>query len=396
MYLSVQILFTGSCKCFLMATLQLKLDTRYKLKDGSYPIVIRLRSKNKSRNIKSGIKILKHQWKNGQVIKHSDAQTINSILYDKMSEYQNLLYQCLKEGRDIIDAVDKNKKIGSFNSWFRIVLERKRSIGKNEYARKLENVLNDIEVCFDGHQSFQNMNREWINKLHTYLLGKGNGANTIFKKMKVLRQMFENARKEGLTNAPNHFYGYKLKKTPVKKEKLSVEEVKLLAMTPMKGRMNDVRNLFMFSYYCWGVRFNDCIKAKWEDIKDNKIIFSSTAKSNKSMAIELHPKLKELIGQYEFRREKEYIFPFEARKDSNNAMCNRYLKSIAALCGIKINLTFHIARHSFAYHMKLKDTSIEVIKDLLGHSDVRITEVYLKSFDDDRLNKEANKLYHFE
>jgi len=74
-------------------------------------------------------------------------------------------------------------------------------------------------------------------------------------------------------------------------------------------------------------------------------------------------------------------------------MVNRDLKTIAALCNIKKNLTFHMARHTFADHLKQTSTSIHVIQDSLGHSDARTTQMYLTSLGDERLDKEMDKLY---
>ncbi|WP_461396540.1 tyrosine-type recombinase/integrase [Flavitalea sp.] len=60
--------------------------------------------------------------------------------------------------------------------------------------------------------------------------------------------------------------------------------------------------------------------------------------------------------------------------------------------GIKKTLTFHISRHSVAYHL-MSGSSIHTIKEVLGHSDTRTTEIYLKELGDELIDVEMVKLY---
>ena len=56
-----------------------------------------------------------------------------------------------------------------------------------------------------------------------------------------------------------------------------------------------------------------------------------------------------------------------------------YLKKIADCCGIKTELTYHLARHTFATTVLLEnDVPIETVAKLLGHKDMRSTQIYAK------------------
>lgn len=59
----------------------------------------------------------------------------------------------------------------------------------------------------------------------------------------------------------------------------------------------------------------------------------------------------------------------------------------------KMRLRFHMARHTFAFHLKKKTDNIHIIKDSLGHSRSYTTELYLQALDDERLDEEMDKLY---
>ncbi|MCB0742353.1 MAG: integrase catalytic domain-containing protein, partial [Ignavibacteriae bacterium] len=63
----------------------------------------------------------------------------------------------------------------------------------------------------------------------------------------------------------------------------------------------------------------------------------------------------------------------------SNQKLNSYLKEIADVCGIKKNLTFHIARHTFATTVTLSNgVPIETVSKLLGHSKITTTQIYAR------------------
>jgi site-specific recombinase XerD len=63
----------------------------------------------------------------------------------------------------------------------------------------------------------------------------------------------------------------------------------------------------------------------------------------------------------------------------SNQKLNSYLKEIADLCNIKKNLTFHIARHTFATTITLSNgVPIETVSKLLGHTKIATTQIYAK------------------
>jgi site-specific recombinase XerD len=63
----------------------------------------------------------------------------------------------------------------------------------------------------------------------------------------------------------------------------------------------------------------------------------------------------------------------------SNQKLNSYLKEIADLCGIATNLTFHVARHTFATTVTLGNgVSIEAVSGMLGHSDIKTTQIYAR------------------
>ena len=62
----------------------------------------------------------------------------------------------------------------------------------------------------------------------------------------------------------------------------------------------------------------------------------------------------------------------------SNQKTNSYLKEIADICGIKKNLTFHLARHTFATMSLSKGVPIESVSKMLGHTNIRTTQIYAR------------------
>ena len=63
----------------------------------------------------------------------------------------------------------------------------------------------------------------------------------------------------------------------------------------------------------------------------------------------------------------------------SNQKTNAYLKELADICGIKKNLTYHVARHSFAVTICLENgIPIETLSKILGHTNLRVTQAYAK------------------
>ncbi|HEY8958674.1 site-specific integrase, partial [Chitinophaga sp.] len=66
----------------------------------------------------------------------------------------------------------------------------------------------------------------------------------------------------------------------------------------------------------------------------------------------------------------------------SNQKVNAYLKEIADICGVEKNLTFHLARHTFATTVTLSNgVPIETVSKMLGHTNLKTTQIYAKVVD---------------
>lgn len=405
-----------------MATVKPLLDTRYQSKDKTYPVIVRVRDGSQVRDMPTGWKITEKYWKGKEVGSgHPEAAYINSKIADLENQAKAYIANCKLKNRPIkLDLIGKAKASYSFNAFLQHRAAQYAAKELFNMESKTKRFDKELRVCFTeglkfddlnddelkkkplrGREVyFEDFNQDLLRQYEAFLIKLPNTNNTRQRKFEFLGKFYQEAIRDGKAQAPNPFKDYKISSKPVKKEKLTEEEFKAIENLKLKpGPLNDARNLFLFSYYCKGARFENCITAKSSDIVNDRVMFR-TNKGNKYISVKIHSRLKAVIDTYQ----GVFLFPYvkaipagkrEYKKmiDSLNAVVNRYLKVIAEFAGVTKNISFHIARHSFAFHLKKTTNSIHVISDSLGHSNSRTTEVYLQALDDEFLDAEMDKLY---
>lgn len=169
------------------------------------------------------------------------------------------------------------------------------------------------------------------------------------------------------------------------------------------------KNLWLFSFYCNGMNFNDMARLKYSDIKKDYIAYvrhktKETEGNSEVIEIPLNDAIRNIIIDLgnPSKRPSDYVFdlldgdlkPIEERVVINQKLkiVNKWLKRICEANDLP-PITTYWARHSYASLLKDSGESVELIRELLGHSDVRTTENYLKRFDLGK-KKEANDRLH--
>jgi integrase len=148
---------------------------------------------------------------------------------------------------------------------------------------------------------------------------------------------------------------------------------------------------------------------KWADIKGNMLTYKRaktlrSQRESKNIAVALKPETMDIIkkwGQPSVNKDA-FIFPHLNSKMNEiqkmaiykqlTKIINKYIKQIAKELEIDKNVTTYFARHSFATVLKRSGAKIEMISELLGHSNVGVTESYLDSFENDQIQKETDVL----
>ncbi|MFT4733398.1 MAG: integrase/recombinase XerD [Arcticibacterium sp.] len=191
------------------------------------------------------------------------------------------------------------------------------------------------------------------------------------------------------------------------KEKLTQEEIlRIMALQPETEVEKNARNYFLFSFYTYGMRTADLFLLKWSNIKEDRLNYTMMKTETIVPEIRLSPAALNILDDYR-GKDDIYVFPpfygvkeinftntFRVAKVSSAlVVINRTLKTIAHRAQIDKNITMHVSRHSFANISKDQGISVEVLKEMLCHSDIKITYQYLSSFNNSKLQSAGDSVY---
>ncbi|MFA5297464.1 MAG: site-specific integrase [Lutibacter sp.] len=241
---------------------------------------------------------------------------------------------------------------------------------------KFEYKVNDIPV--------QDVDHKFITGLEYYLKTERNCAhNTTIKYItnfkKIVRIAYAN---DWISKDP--FFNWKARLKTVDREFLSEEEIQnMIAKEFHITRLDQVRDIFIFSCFT-GLAYADVKKLSKESIvlgiDGGQWIKTKRTKTNTISNIPILPTVATIIKKY--ANHKEVLNSEKLLPVLSNQKMNAYLKEIADLCEITKNLTFHLARHTFATTVTLTNgVPIESVSKMLGHKSLKTTQHYAKILD---------------
>ncbi len=182
----------------------------------------------------------------------------------------------------------------------------------------------------------------------------------------------------------NPFANYKSKVKEVERVYLSEIEIQNIIEKDFKTeRLSLVRDIFLFSCFT-GLAYIDVKNLTKSHISfgidGEKWIFTHRQKTESASKIPILPVTQMIIDKYSYNPQclnEDKLLPI-----LSNQKMNAYLKEIAAVCEIEKELTFHIARHTFATTVTLTNgVPIESVSKMLGHKNLRTTQHYAKVLD---------------
>jgi len=207
--------------------------------------------------------------------------------------------------------------------------------------------------------------------MRTTLLNKPNTVIKTFKKLKaVIRAAIEMKLME-----KSPFEGYRVAGEPTSRCFLSLTEVDRLERFKQENcdqRLDGVITYFLFACYT-GLRYADIKALTWASFAE-KHIEVIQEKTGEQILIPISSRAEKLIGQ----KGKPWEKVFRVLSDQKT---NEYLKAIAVRAEIYKNLTFHVARHSFATISLNIGIPLDVVSKLLGHNSIKTTQVYARLMD---------------
>ena len=215
-----------------------------------------------------------------------------------------------------------------------------------------------------------------INVEHTkkYLLSKintGMSSQSVNQRLQAIKFFYQNVLKfDGKIDI--HF-----SKTPSKLPiVLSREEIQLI----LKIITNEKHNLIIAIAYSGGLRVSEIVNLKVKDLNLAELtIHIKGAKGNKDRITILPEKLteriKKLISAKNFN---DYVFESERGGKLTERTAQKVFENALEKASIQKDATFHSLRHSFATHLLENGTDVRFVQELLGHANIRTTQIYTK------------------
>lgn len=398
-------------------TALLYLDNRKIRKDGTFPLVFRIyRDRQNYISISSGYYLFEKDWdENKRSIKSSykgsnSVSWLNNFLQKQKAGYIDILGKLAEsntltaissaELKEVLQGKTTKNNLKFFEYTERLI-EEQISIQRVGNARIYKSVLNVLKSYRKNKDMrFEEITYDFLKKFEIHFFSKGsNSYNGLSVYMRTIRAIYNRAIKDNIINKESYpFENYKIKSEPTSKRAISHNDIKKIEKLDINASdpLFHTRNYFLFSFYLMGMPFTDIAHLKKENIIGTRIQYSRQ-KTNKKYDIEIHQKGLDIINYYISKYpNSEHIFPIinrenivEEYKDIEWAR-NRYnkkLRKIAELCGIDKNLTSYVSRHSFATLAKNKGIPITAISEMLGHENIKTTQVYLDSLPSDLIDK---------
>ncbi|HHU97713.1 MAG: site-specific integrase [Fermentimonas sp.] len=370
------------------------LRSNYTNKEGLSPVMIRIYLNNQRLSIgSSGVAINPKSWDNEKNrLKGRSTEILQANLQlDNIQAGLQAIFRRLELSEDLSLELIKSEFLGKKEQLDTILslFEKHNNDIRNQVGiSKSVATLQKYENCKRHFSNFikskygrtdlklSEVTPIVIHDFRIYLLTtKKCMPNTTTKILKFFKTIILFGRKNGfLTHDPFREIRFHLE--PVDRGFLTDNEIKTIMQKEMvTPRLELVRDMFIFSCFT-GLAYIDVANLTEDNIVEldgKQWIMTKRQKTKIATNIILLDIPKMIIEKYASVRKDGKLLPI-----LSNQKMNAYLKEIADICQINKNLTYHVARHTFATMSISKGVPIETVSKMLGHSKIQTTQIYAR------------------
>lgn len=259
----------------------------------------------------------------------------------------------------IMESKDKTESLGNIGVW-----KRCRKI-LCDYERN-QNIL----IC--------DITPKWIVGLEEFMRTSKSISiknNTIYLYMTKIRACFNKAYREGIILRNPVSQVSACKKDEVRREYLTIEEIRKLSKTPCDSE--EIKRAFLFSCLT-GLRKSDIIKMRWDEVSVDGDFMRITFRQKKTKGqeyLDITREAAEIIGNPSGK--SGLVFNIGLSFPMIDLALRRWMERAE----ISKHITFHCARHTFAIMMLDIGTDIYTVSKLLGHRELATTQIYARVLD---------------
>ncbi len=282
------------------------------------------------------------------------------------------------------------KQDTNFIEYFKALIDKRKENSGNH--GNWDSTLKHLNKYCDSQATFRDIDIKFVEGFKYYLQHEAktksdtplsqNSQSSYFNKFRAaLNNAFEDLIiKE---NPAKRVKGIKPEETH--REYLTIDELKRLVKTDCKYPI--MKNAFIFSCLT-GMRWSDINKMTWSEVQKHndgyRVIFRQK-KTKGQEYLDISQQAKEYIGEY--GNPDERVFKGLKYSGWHNIELQRWIMK----AGITKNITFHCGRHTFAVLQLDMGTDIYTVSKLLGHSELKTTQIYAKIIDQKKIEA-VNKI----
>ena len=436
-------------------TLKLILDTRYEKKSGRYPVKLNVTFQRKPRPYQTIYDLTVEEWEKLDASRVSDSlQMIRKKLeqietqakdfiskmdsfsfeeFEKRYILNNSLFKQRKRKRDFTPVLQDEFDFTEYKKTFPILEEKNLRPGTItftylSYIKRLiqeerirtaycyQNSYNSLKK-YGGDIQFSGITPSFLRQYEMWMIKSNKSKTTVGIYLRALRTMFNEAIYEGLVSKDKYPFGRRKYIIPAgknNKRALTIEHIKqIYYYDPSCEPERKARDLWLLFYLSNGVNPKDVALFKYKNIHDGYIIFerSKTDRTSRNdpqkISVYITEDIAAIIERWgnKNKHPDNYIFPV-LEPDINPLrqyeliqyfirFVNKWMEKICKNLDFDKGASTMVARHSFATILKNSGASTEYIKESLGHANIKTTENYLGSFENETKKENAFKLTAF-
>lgn len=402
-----------------MATISVICYKSKTLANGEHPLVVRISKDSKKSYKYLGVSVNPKHWdfkKNEPKANCPNRDHILKIIQDKKAEYQTQVLEFKTSHKNftastLIKTTEQTTITKTVDVFYRELIAHYRSIGKIGNSNIYRDSYNSIKTFKKADKLdflFSEIDLAWLNEYEKFLISCDKAETTMSLLFRTLRSAFNKAIEQNLVRSESYpFKNFKMSKfnTKTKKRAISKEDIRKILELDLSDEKEIIqlsRDIFIFSYLQGGINFTDISSLTAENMINGRLEYSRK-KTNTMINTPLQKESIRLIHKYNDDK-RGYLFPIldkqkhktpiqkHSRIQKKIKQINSFLKQIAKMVGIEINLTTYVARHSYATVLKRSGVSTSIISESLGHSSEKVTRIYLDSFENKQIDEAMENL----
>ncbi len=386
-----------------MATIKIVLDQRRVKKDGTFPLVIRVRYLKDFFDIKTNLSILpkKYDAKNQRLL---DDVHANFHLEELKENYAKRIRDFLKDniGYAFVTAdlkkyvLQKPSELVTIESFWNEIIQQLLDSNKTGNARSYKTTLSVFSKIIDCNTTFNRVTYKDLITVETSLYKRGVSANSIAVYMRTFRAVCNKAILYNYVSLDWYpFKKYKITKEQTTPKVISIETMKKYFNLNLKeeDKLYNAWCIGKLIFMLRGINLTDLLLLKKSNIMSNRIIYKRE-KTGKMYSIKILPHAHDLLTQ--FSDNSEYLLGFVKSKNQKTTAAelelyidyrkkiNKKLKNIGDIINSEVPLTTYVFRYSYANIAKQLGYTKDLIAEALGHEyGNSVTGIYLEMFDND-------------